>query len=403
MSEIRIVVAYDGEWDDSGISSVYIGGKAKGIFVSKKITYNELLDRIYSLLLLSRDEAAIKMKFVYNSHVSVQPLEISDDDDVRFFIGENSDSKTRAPLCISVHRGTQGHQDSVVEPVQEDDGHPTFCPADGSSQSMNFVPEAQDAELGQHAMLENDQNPGDNFGSETEFGHAPTSDQATHNDIDHGFTPDSGNTMNIGPSNAFRSKDQHVVSFTREMLSMGLADQQEHEDLNVGQVFTNKKDLYRTLALISLKKNFQFKVKKSKKDILVIACQDKNCKWRVRAARVQDTMQFKIRKYQNGHSCSLDCDRQRDNPRGSGLIITQYLKSKCESSPGGVYKPKDIIEDVQREFGINLCYSQAWRCKRSVINSMEGSLSSTRKCGSCGLPGHTRRKCKKIVPVQSSE
>ena len=55
------------------------------------------------------------------------------------------------------------------------------------------------------------------------------------------------------------------------------------EEFDVGQIFFPKKDLSMRLSVLAMKKNFQFVVKKSTKEVLFVRCIDNKCGWRLRA------------------------------------------------------------------------------------------------------------------------
>ena len=60
------------------------------------------------------------------------------------------------------------------------------------------------------------------------------------------------------------------------------------EDIVVGQLYQNKSELKAHLGMLAIRKNYEFKVIKSDKDRWVVGCVDDNCKWRLRAIKLQD-------------------------------------------------------------------------------------------------------------------
>ena len=51
--------------------------------------------------------------------------------------------------------------------------------------------------------------------------------------------------------------------------------------IKIGQLFENKADLKMKLPVYAIKKNFEFKVEKSRKDIWFITCIENNCSWKL--------------------------------------------------------------------------------------------------------------------------
>ena len=86
--------------------------------------------------------------------------------------------------------------------------------------------------------------------------------------LDHGDHLDIGDTIIIDTSHLIPSynPDEGVTAQDR------LTDEsmKHREYIEVKQLFSSKKDLQKTLGLIAIKRNFEFKVKKSTKYLLVV-------------------------------------------------------------------------------------------------------------------------------------
>ncbi|GMN28374.1 hypothetical protein TIFTF001_002025 [Ficus carica] len=90
------------------------------------------------------------MKFMYVSTVPVAPAEIVNDDDVKFFIGENcSEANLRTPLCVTLERRTL-----LVEPVDYEDGSSqTFNGTEENELGFCFNNEREDDDVGTSSGL----------------------------------------------------------------------------------------------------------------------------------------------------------------------------------------------------------------------------------------------------------
>ena len=104
--------------------------------------------------------------------------------------------------------------------------------------------------------------------------------------------------------------------------------------------------------MLAMRKNFEFKVKKSTKDLLVLACIDTKCNWWLRATKPPGSTFFRIKKYIEGHTCSSDV-LQKEHRQASSWLIGQCIKSKFEEADR-VYRPNEIKQDMKLEFGINI-------------------------------------------------
>ncbi|GMN46281.1 hypothetical protein TIFTF001_015470 [Ficus carica] len=144
MSLVRILVSYGGEWVEAPEVGIFkfTGSKGKGMSVTKSITYQELLNKLYHLLMVDRNEFSISMKVLYSSSLPVPPAEIICDDDVSFFIGENSNVSLRTPLCVTLvrrssHIQQNGHEGGSslanfnAMPGTQEQTHKPFVPIAG--------------------------------------------------------------------------------------------------------------------------------------------------------------------------------------------------------------------------------------------------------------------------------
>ncbi|XP_062018451.1 uncharacterized protein LOC133734861 isoform X2 [Rosa rugosa] len=101
--EVRVLVNYDGEW----VNSTYVGGKTKGIVISDDMAHQELVDRVYGIVGVDRNEYKLIMKTAYESNLPTQPVEIIDDDDLAFFIHDENHSLGMSSiftLCTTLER-----------------------------------------------------------------------------------------------------------------------------------------------------------------------------------------------------------------------------------------------------------------------------------------------------------
>ncbi|KAL0543902.1 hypothetical protein IC582_019007 [Cucumis melo] len=53
-------------------------------------------------------------------------------------------------------------------------------------------------------------------------------------------------------------------------------------------------------------------------------------------------------------------------------VVGELIKSKFKG-PGRIYKPRDIIEDMRQDYGINMSYEKAWRARENAYERVRGS------------------------------
>ncbi|KAL4032204.1 hypothetical protein IC575_005272 [Cucumis melo] len=98
---------------------------------------------------------------------------------------------------------------------------------------------------------------------------------------------------------------------------------------------------------------------------------DNKCGWRLQAVRLKDSNIFKIKKYVNVHSCSLEF-LNRDHRQAKSWVVGELIKSKFKGT-GRLYKPRDIIEDMRQDYGINMSYEKAWCARENAHEPVRGS------------------------------
>ncbi|KAL0546882.1 hypothetical protein IC582_016800 [Cucumis melo] len=106
-------------------------------------------------------------------------------------------------------------------------------------------------------------------------------------------------------------------------------------------------------------------------DVFFVRCIDNKCGWRLQAVRLKDSNIFKIKKYVKVHSCSLEF-LNRDHRQAKSWVVGELIKCKFKEA-GRIYKPRDIIEDMRQNYGINMSYEKAWRARENAYERVRGS------------------------------
>ena len=90
--------------------------------------------------------------------------------------------------------------------------------------------------------------------------------------------------------------------------------------------------------------------------------------------KLKDSNIFKIKKYVKVHSCSLDV-LNRDHRQAKSWVVGELIKSKFKGV-GRLYKPRDIIEDMRQDYGINMSYEKHGALEKMCMNECAGVLKS---------------------------
>ena len=71
------------------------------------------------------------------------------------------------------------------------------------------------------------------------------------------------------------------------------------------------------------------------------------------------------------HTCSLDV-RHRDHRQAAPWLIGYCIKDMY-TRPDPTYKPRAIIEDMRRDYGFEMTYDKAWRCREKALSYVRGT------------------------------
>ncbi|KAL5541608.1 hypothetical protein UlMin_009318 [Ulmus minor] len=137
-----------------------------------------------------------------------------------------------------------------------------------------------------------------------------------------------------------------VVGMRKTYLT-GFMDQAAYQKIKEYQIFKSKKYLNTSLSLISMREKFNFKIFKSNTQFIIVRCLDVTCPWKM------------VTKYVNKHTCLTDFKKVRHRQTKS-WVIGECVKKRL-INPKRVFRPKDVIDDIRRKFGIEISYIVDWR------------------------------------------
>ncbi|XP_030505193.2 uncharacterized protein LOC115720176 [Cannabis sativa] len=80
---------------------------------------------------------------------------------------------------------------------------------------------------------------------------------------------------------------------------------------------------------------------------------------------------FEVSTFHNVHTCSLDL-RGKDNCQASPLIVAHLIKDKF-ATDGSDQLPSDIRKSMHKDYGIQMSYEKAWRCREKAIHLSRGT------------------------------
>ncbi|CAL8109140.1 unnamed protein product [Prunus armeniaca] len=111
METVGILVFYNGSWVHKDNIESYEGGEAKGIIVSRNVTFSELVDRIYKITNAYLNKYSLTLKYsVPLSSSAYKHLKVEDNDDVQYFLKYSTDVMTsRVTPLLATLKVIEGH------------------------------------------------------------------------------------------------------------------------------------------------------------------------------------------------------------------------------------------------------------------------------------------------------
>ncbi|XP_065852582.1 uncharacterized protein [Euphorbia lathyris] len=147
------------------------------------------------------------------------------------------------------------------------------------------------------------------------------------------------------------------------------AQQWQNAITGVGQRFCSVHEFREALRKYAIAHQFAFRYKKNDSHRVTVKCKAEGCPWRIHASRLSTTQLICIKKMNSTHTCegsAVTTGHQATRSWVAGII-----KEKLRINPN--YKPKDIVNDIKDEYGIQLNYFQAWRGKEIAKEQLQGS------------------------------
>ncbi|KAL5538636.1 hypothetical protein UlMin_046178 [Ulmus minor] len=107
---------------------------------------------------------------------------------------------------------------------------------------------------------------------------------------------------------------------------------------------------------------------KSNSHFTIIRCLDTSCSWRVRAKRLEGSGYWMVTKYERKHTCTTDFKKVRYR-QATSWVVGECVKKRL-INPRRVFKPRDVIDDMKRKFGVDISYSVAWRGREYAYKNL---------------------------------
>lgn len=143
----------------------------------------------------------------------------------------------------------------------------------------------------------------------------------------------------------------------------------EDHSFVVGQEFPDVKAFRSAIKEAAIAQHFELRIIKSDLIRYFAKCAAEGCPWRIRAVKLPNTPTFTIRSIEGTHTCGRNA--QNGHNQASVDWIVSFIEERLRDNIN--YKPKDILRDIHKQYGITIPYKQAWRAKERGLQAIYGS------------------------------
>ncbi|KAJ8764717.1 hypothetical protein K2173_009102 [Erythroxylum novogranatense] len=137
----------------------------------------------------------------------------------------------------------------------------------------------------------------------------------------------------------------------------------------IGQEFPDVKAFRNAIKEAAIAQHFELRIIKSDLIRYFAKCASEGCPWRIRAVKLPNVPTFTIRSLEGTHTCGNNA--QNGHHQASVNWIVSFIEERLRNNIN--YKPKDILHDIHKQYGITIPYKQAWRAKERGLAAIYGS------------------------------
>ncbi|KAJ0080235.1 hypothetical protein Patl1_23893 [Pistacia atlantica] len=137
----------------------------------------------------------------------------------------------------------------------------------------------------------------------------------------------------------------------------------------IGQRFSSAHEFCALLRKYAIAHQFAFRYKKNERHRVFVKCKAEGCPWRIHASKLSTSQLICIKKMNPTHTCEGTAVTKGHQATRS--FVASIIKEKLKIFPN--YKPKDIVNYMKEEYGIQLNYFQAWRGREIAKEQLHGS------------------------------
>ena len=145
-------------------------------------------------------------------------------------------------------------------------------------------------------------------------------------------------------------------------------------NIRVGNYFESKDALKAAVGVYCLQEGFECKTERSSKTRYELICgnAEQGCTWHLRAINVGDKGRaFYVNKFNPEHTCN-QTKLNTNHRQASGHVVGHLVKEVIWNDHSRVYRGRDIMNDLNLKYNVDISYMQAWRGKRFAEKMLRG-------------------------------
>ncbi|GMN59556.1 hypothetical protein TIFTF001_028655 [Ficus carica] len=364
MDAVCVFVKYNGQWDGT---LRYVGGEMKGILVPENSTYVGLIELVRSVIGIRGPDKNIVMRYGVEPGLPLVRIQCDADS-----AAEAMPPEVGASNHIDVQRSREGGQsDEAMQHVNDSNMIIPLPPPHIPSSTVGLDLHTEYGIEKQHQVLNNDLGTAHD---DCNAGKLNVADDAHPSNVKSIAASIGGHSIvnNTGSQNDKVSSSDSVSD------GVVVADYTP-VTLRINCIFENKKLLKYHLHHDAMSKHYQFKVKRSNSTLLHVICIDnEGCPWQLRATRMKGSELFVVKRFDDVHTCSIEIV-QGNHCQAKSWMIGECVKAKYLDLTNTLYRPSEIMRDMQAEFGVSFNYLRAWRGKEAALTSLRGDDAESYK------------------------
>ncbi|GJW89963.1 hypothetical protein Tco_0167516 [Tanacetum coccineum] len=138
------------------------------------------------------------------------------------------------------------------------------------------------------------------------------------------------------------------------------------------KIFDDKEACMYEIGFKCLTEGYEYKVVRSCPNRYAVECVHLECYWYIFTRRIKNDIGFKITYINDNHTCPKT-QFYPNHRNATSQMLCQLIMPKFRDVTR-VYRPKDIINDLNIEYNFDVSYKRAWKAKQLALESNQGCL-----------------------------